>query len=62
MLKLVAILDKLLWAIQSWVIYRDHKKLQEERNELESAPADWFSNHFSGLSDDNNNETNKTDS
>lgn len=37
------------------------KKAQDERNKVESSPADWFDDHFSnGVSSDQSDKTNKT--
>ena len=64
MLKIFAIIDKLLWAFQSWVVIRKHKQMQKERDTLEKDPANWFANHFDSvrnpkpLTDSETNETN----
>lgn len=58
-----AVLDKLLTMLQSWMARQEQSKQQEDRDELENNPADWFEHHFDGLSADNqqsNDKTNKT--
>lgn len=47
---LLRLIDKLLTAISL-------KKAQNERQKIESNPADWFTNHFGGVSE----SANKTD-
>lgn len=47
------LLDKLISAIQN-------RKNQDERDELEASPAEWFTNHFDGVSPDKSNKTDKT--
>lgn len=51
---LLRLIDNLLTAISL-------KKAQNERSQIESNPADWFSNHFGGVPT-KPNQANKTDS
>lgn len=60
MISFLAALDKLLMMLQSWMVRQEQSKQQEARDELENNPADWFEHHFDGMSDDNQNKTNKT--
>ncbi|CAB4133877.1 hypothetical protein UFOVP263_33 [uncultured Caudovirales phage] len=53
-------LDKLLTLILGWVALRNQEKAQAERDNLEKNPANWFSNHFSGMPTDAD-KTTKTD-
>lgn len=43
---ILRLIDNLLTAIKS-------RKAQNERNELEENPDDWFRNHFNGLQSSN---------
>ena len=52
MISLISIIDKLLTFLDRWVALQKEKKAQKEYDELEANPADWFDNHFSGLSDE----------
>jgi hypothetical protein len=45
------LLDKLIKSIEL-------KKAQDARNDLEKNPADWFDDHFNGVSSDKSNKTN----
>lgn len=45
------LLDKFISAIQN-------RKNQDERNKLEDSPADWFDEHFNGMSSDKSDKTN----
>lgn len=47
---ILRLIDNLLTAIK-------FRKAQNDRNELEKNPADWFTNHFGGVSE----SANKTD-
>lgn len=44
------LLDKLISTIQT-------RKNQDERDNLEASPAEWFDNHFDGVSPDNSDKT-----
>jgi len=50
---LLRLLDNLLAAIK-------FRKAQNERNELEDNPANWFTNHFNVGVSDTNSKTDKT--
>jgi hypothetical protein len=52
MISFLAVIDKLLTFLDRWVALQKEKKAQKEYDELEANPADWFDNHFSGLSDE----------
>jgi len=61
MIKLFAVLDRLLALLQGWVARQEHKKAQEARDALEKNPADWFDTHFSnGVRTDDSSKTDKT--
>lgn len=61
MSSLLAVLDKLLTMLQSWMARREQSKLQEARDELENNPADWFVNHFDGVHNDKQSSDSETD-
>ena len=62
MIKIIAVLDRLLALLQGWVARQEHKKAQEARDALEQNPADWFDTHFSnGVRTDSTSKTDKTD-
>jgi hypothetical protein len=62
MIKIIAVLDKLLALLQGWVARQEHKKAQEARDAIEQNPADWFGTHFSnGVHSDKSSKTDKTD-
>ncbi len=62
MIKIIAVLDKLLTLLQGWVARQEHKKAQEARDALEQNPADWFDTHFSnGVRTDDSSKTDKAD-
>ncbi len=44
------ILDKLIKSFQA-------RKNQDARDKLEDAPAEWFDNHFNGVSPDKSDKT-----
>ena len=44
------LLDKLISSIEN-------RKKQDERDELEASPADWFDEHFDGVSPDKPDKT-----
>jgi len=52
MISFISVIDKLLTFLDRWVALQKEKKAQKEYNELEANPADWFDNHFDGLSDE----------
>lgn len=45
----LGVLDKLLSLLQVWFAKRENEKFQEEQDELEATPADWFEHHFDGM-------------
>jgi hypothetical protein len=46
----IALLDKVFFFLQKlWKSYNE-KKSQKEYDDLEASPADWFDNHFDGMS------------
>jgi hypothetical protein len=61
MIKLIAVLDRLLALLQGWVARVEHRKAQEERDALNKNPADWFDSHFSsGVHTNNPDKTDQT--
>ena len=48
---LLNIIDKLLALYQEWVAKREQKDVQQESEQIEAAPADWFEQHFDSLHD-----------
>ena len=61
-MNLVALLDKVFFFLQKlWKSYNE-KKWQKEHDDLEASPADWFDEHFDGMSamptDDKAEQTN----
>ena len=61
MSSLIAVLDKLLTMLQSWMARQEQSKLQKARDELENNPADWFEHHFDGVHDDKQTSDGKAD-
>jgi hypothetical protein len=61
MIRIIAVLDRLLALLQGWVARQEHKKAQEARDALEQNPADWFDTHFNGVRTDSTSKTDKTD-
>jgi hypothetical protein len=49
MITLLSILDKLLTLIQVWVVAKKEKDAQEQMDQVEANPADWFEHHFDSL-------------
>jgi len=49
MIKVFAVIDKLLELLQSWVARQNQKKAQDERDALENDPYLWFDSHFNGV-------------
>lgn len=49
MITLLSILDKLLTLIQVWVVAKKEKDAQEQMDQVEADPADWFEHHFDSL-------------
>lgn len=63
MLKLIAIIDRLLIMLAKWSMQREQLRAQKERDELLKNPADWFAEHFDGLPEyRDTDKTDKTDS
>ena len=48
---LLNIIDRLLALYQEWVAKREQKDVQQESEQIEAAPADWFEQHFDSLHD-----------
>lgn len=48
---LLAIIDRLLALYQEWVAKKEQKDVQQESEQIEAAPADWFEQHFDSLHD-----------
>jgi|694.fasta_scaffold80524_11 hypothetical protein len=48
---LLAIIDRLLALYQEWAAKREQKDVQQESEQIEAAPADWFEQHFDSLHD-----------
>jgi len=46
---ILAIIDKLLTLLLGWVAIKEQKDAQEQRDEVEAAPAEWFDHHFDSL-------------
>lgn len=62
MLKIIAIIDRLLLLIVKWAVQREQLKAQKERDELLKNPADWFDGHFNRVPTNTNTEkTNQAD-
>jgi hypothetical protein len=62
MIKIIAVLDRLLALLQGWVARQEHKKAQKARDALEQNPAEWFDSHFTnGVPTDKPSKTNQTD-
>ena len=49
-MNLVALLDKVFFFLQQLWKSHNEKKLQKEHDDLEASPADWFDEHFDGVS------------
>lgn len=49
MLKLIAIIDRLLIMLAKWSMKREQLQAQRKRDELLKNPADWFAGHFDSL-------------
>ena len=61
MIRLIAVIDKLLTFLQGWVARQEHKKAQETRDAIDQNPADWFDTHFSnGVRTDKPSKTDET--
>ena len=60
----LAVLDKLLGFLQTWYKKQQETKWQKEIDDLENSPADWFEQHFDGVSEKlrDNGQTPKTNS
>lgn len=48
---LLNIIDRLLALYQEWVAKKEQKDVQQESEQIEAAPADWFEQHFDSLHD-----------
>ena len=48
---LLNIINRLLALYQEWVAKREQKDVQQESEQIEAAPADWFEQHFDSLHD-----------
>jgi hypothetical protein len=48
---LLNIINRLLAFYQEWVAKREQKDVQQESEQIEAAPADWFEQHFDSLHD-----------
>ena len=64
MIKLAAVLDKLLSLFQFFIEKYKDAKAQRERDRLENDPYDFFADYFDGMSESSNktSEANKTNS
>ncbi len=49
-MNLVALLDKVFFFLQKLWKSHNEKKWQKEHDDLEASPADWFDEHFDGVS------------
>ena len=62
---LLLFLDKAFFFLQKLWKAHQEKKWQKENDTLEASPADWFEQHFNGVStmptDDKTEQTNITD-
>lgn len=58
MLKAIGIL---LGLIEWWFVDWHQQNAQKERDALESNPADWFGDHFGGVSNNDAHPSSKTD-
>ena len=62
MASLFAFLDKLFFFIQKLWKQHNEKEWQKEQDVLEESPADWFEQHFDGMSSlPTNDKTKQTD-
>ena len=61
MLKIIAIIDKILLIIVKWAVQREQLKAQKARDELLKDPADWFVGHFNSVPTDATEKTDKAD-
>jgi hypothetical protein len=63
MIKLAALLTKILSLVELFIIHRKNADAQKQRDAVESDPFDWFSNHFGGVSakPDETKSTDETD-
>jgi hypothetical protein len=50
MIKLAALLDKILSLVELFILHRKKADAQKQRNEIEADPFAWFSDHFGGVS------------
>lgn len=46
---LLNIIDKLLTFYKEWVAKKELENVQKESEQIETAPADWFEQHFDSL-------------
>ena len=49
-MNLLALLDKVFFFLQKLWKSHNEKKWQKEHDDLEASPADWFDEHFDGMS------------
>lgn len=49
-MNLVALLDKLFFFLQKLWKSHNEKEWQNEQDDLEASPHDWFNEHFGGVS------------
>ena len=54
MISIVSFLDRVFSLIQVLLKKIQEKRAQDERDSLEANPADWFNEHFDGVSDTSN--------
>ena len=45
----LVILDRLLALYQEWAAKKEQKHVQEQHDQIEANPADWFEHHFDSL-------------
>lgn len=60
MIKLAALLSKILSLVELFILHRKKADAQKQRDEIEADPLAWFSDHFDGVSA-KPDETNSTD-
>ena len=46
---LLLIIERLLALYQGWVAKKEQQDAQDEYSAIETAPADWFEQHFDSL-------------
>jgi hypothetical protein len=50
MIKLAALLTKILSLVELFILHRKKADAQKQRDAVEANPVDWFTNHFGGVS------------